>query len=349
MEKTKDILLSLYKKYPLSEIQDFYKAVYQSVCGCGHLVGDSSAAADYISRESSSATVDDIESLGKYSRVYLGQINDGLSPLTLAKLFSLSAVVEDKADTSVEMDEKLSVLMDMIKLGKIGLDYIESESYVSRMRESGYPACHHSEKYRELYSPAYRLLKTEYAKFIPAFRLIDRLMAEKDRVIVAVDGTSAGGKTTFSSLLAEVYDCNVFHMDDFFLREEQRTPERYAEAGGNVDRERFLDEVLLPLSKGLDVNYRKFDCKTFTVLSGETIPAKKLSIVEGAYSMHPSLAGYYDASVFVCSSPEIQRERIIKRNGDMAERFFNEWIPLENRYFEAFDIREKCDLVIETE
>ena len=247
------------------------------------------------------------------------------------------------------MDEKLSLLMDMIKLGVIGLDYIESESYVSRMRESGYPACHHSEKYRELYSPAYRLLKTEYAKFIPAFRLIDRLMAEKDRVIVAVDGTSAGGKTTFSSLLAEVYDCNVFHMDDFFLREEQRTPERYAEAGGNVDRERFLDEVLLPLSKGLDVNYRKFDCKTFTVLSGETIPAKKLSIVEGAYSMHPSLAGYYDASVFVCSSPEIQRERIIKRNGDMAERFFNEWIPLENRYFEAFDIREKCDLVIETE
>lgn len=47
-------------------------------------------------------------------------------------------------------------------------------------------------------------------------------------------------------------------------------------------------------------------------------------------------------SVFVCSSPEIQRERIIKRNGDMAERFFNEWIPLENRYFEAFDIRENA-------
>lgn len=348
MEITKDILLSLYKKYPSSEIQDFYKAVYQSVCGCGHLVGDSSAAADYISRESFSATVDDIESLGKYSRVYLGQIKDGLSPLTLAKLFSLSAVAE-KADTSVDMDEKLCVLMDMIRCGGIGLDYIESESYVSRMRESGYPACHHSEKYRELYSPAYRLLKTEYAFFILAFRLIDRLMAEKDRVIVAVDGTSAGGKTTFSSLLAKVYDCNVFHMDDFFLREEQRTPERYAEAGGNVDRERFLDEVLLPLSEGLDVNYRKFDCKTFTVLSGETIPAKKLSIVEGAYSMHPSLAGYYDASVFVCSSPVLQRERILKRNGDMAERFFNEWIPLENRYFEAFDIREKCDLVIETE
>lgn len=349
MEKTKDILLSLYKKYPLSEIQDLYKAVYQSVCGCGHLVGDSSAAADYISRESEFATTDDVESLGKYSRVYLGQIKNGLSPVTLAKLFSLSAEVADTADTSVEMDEKLSVLMDMIKLGEIRLDYIESESYVSCMRESGYPACHHSEKYCELYSPAYRLLKTGYAKFIPAFRLIDKLMAEKERVIVAVDGTSAGGKTTFSSLLAEIYDCNLFHMDDFFLREEQRTPERYAEAGGNVDRERFLDEVLLPLSKGLDVNYRKFDCRTFTVLPGETISAKKLSIVEGAYSMHPTLAGYYDASVFVCSTPEIQHERILKRNGDMAERFFNEWIPLENRYFEAFDIREKCDLVIEND
>ena len=349
MEKTKDILLSLYKKYPCSEMQDFYKAVYQSVCGCGHLVGDSSAAADYISRESSSAAVSDIESLGKYSRVYPGQIKDGLSPMTLAKLFSLSAEVADKTDTAAEMDEKLCILMDMIKNGEIELDCFESESYVSRMRESGYPACHHSEKYRGLYSPAYRLVKTEYAKFIPAFRLIDKLMSEKERVLIAVDGTSAGGKTTFSSLLAQVYDCNVFHMDDFFLREEQRTPERYAEPGGNVDRERFLDEVLLPLSEGMNVNYRKFDCRTFTVLSGETISPKKLSIVEGAYSMHPSLAGYYDAALFVCSSPEVQRERILKRNGDMAERFFNEWIPLENRYFEAFGIREKCDLVIETE
>jgi hypothetical protein len=29
----------------------------------------------------------------------------------------------------------------------------------------------------------------------------------------------------------------------------------------------------------------------------------------------------------------------------MLERFLSEWIPMENRYFKAFDIKAKCDLV----
>ena len=37
-------------------------------------------------------------------------------------------------------------------------------------------------------------------------------------------------------------------MDDFFLRPEQRTEERLKEVGGNVDRERFLEEVARPLT-----------------------------------------------------------------------------------------------------
>ena len=70
---------------------------------------------------------------------------------------------------------------------------------------------------------------------------IDELMAQKDQVIIAIDGNCTAGKTTLAGMLAEVYDCNVFHMDDFFLRPEQRTPERYAEIGGNVDYERFME------------------------------------------------------------------------------------------------------------
>jgi len=32
----------------------------------------------------------------------------------------------------------------------------------------------------------------------------------------------------------------------------------------------------------------------------------------------------------------------------MLERFKNEWIPMENRYFETFDIAKKADYVIHT-
>ena len=57
---------------------------------------------------------------------------------------------------------------------------------------------------------------------------IDELLSRQGRVLVAIDGKCASGKTTLAARLAECYDCNVFHMDDFFLRPEQRTEERYA-------------------------------------------------------------------------------------------------------------------------
>ena len=181
----------------------------------------------------------------------------------------------------------------------------------------------------------------------PLLARIDRLMAERERVLVAIDGGSASGKTTLGALLQSIYACPVFHMDDFFLRPEQRTPERFSEPGGNVDRERFLSEVLLPLREGKAVDYRRFDCKTFTIAPPRRIEPGRLNIIEGAYAMHPDLAPYYDLTVFLAVSAEKQRERILVRNAPaQAELFFDRWIPFEQRYFAALNVPERCDLTI---
>ena len=182
--------------------------------------------------------------------------------------------------------------------------------------------------------------------YAPLFAELDRRLAS-GTVRLAIDGGSASGKTTLGALLAERYGCTVFHMDDFFLRPEQRTPERFAEPGGNVDRERFLTEVLLPLSRGETVRYRRFDCATMTLLDAKEISPTRLVVTEGAYSMHPDLAPYYDISVFLDISPDRQQERILRRNTpEKAERFFKEWIPLEQKYFSAFSIAERCTMRI---
>ena len=181
----------------------------------------------------------------------------------------------------------------------------------------------------------------------PLLARIDRLMAERERVLIAIDGGSASGKTTLGALLQSIYACPVFHMDDFFLRPEQRTPERFSELGGNVDRERFLSEVLLPLREGKAVDYRRFDCASFTVAPPERIEPGRLNVVEGAYAMHPDLAPYYDLTVFLAVSAEKQRERILKRNAPaQAEVFFDRGIPFEQRYFAALNVPERCDLTI---
>lgn len=180
----------------------------------------------------------------------------------------------------------------------------------------------------------------------PLFEKID-VFLPNDNVIVAIDGGSGSGKTTLAAEICKKYDATVFHMDDFFLTPDMRTAERLNEAGGNVDRERFEKEVLIPIINGENVSYRPYDCKTGDFKEPLLITPKKLIIVEGAYSMHPSLAKYYSLSVFLDIGSDEQRNRVLKRNSpSVAKRFFAEWIPLENIYFEKTDIRKRCDLII---
>ena len=175
---------------------------------------------------------------------------------------------------------------------------------------------------------------------------IDELLKGCPPVLLAIDGDCASGKSTLAERLRKRHDCNVISMDHFFLRPEQRTTERLAEPGGNVDYERFFAEVLTPLKRGESFTYKPFNCQTGDFSAPITVKPRKLSIVEGAYSLHPSLADAYHIRVFLTVDPAEQLKRIAARNGpEMLARFRDEWIPMEKRYFAHFDIADQCDFV----
>lgn len=171
-------------------------------------------------------------------------------------------------------------------------------------------------------------------------------LQRRERVIIAIDGKCTSGKTTLAARLAERYRCSLIHMDDFFLRPEQRTPARYAEAGGNVDYERFREEVLIPLARGEAFSYRPFDCKSLTLSDPVRVNPQKLTVIEGSYSLHPYFGLPYDLKILLTVDPETQRRRILDRPDFLHRRFFEAWIPMENRYLEEFRIAEKADLVL---
>ena len=176
---------------------------------------------------------------------------------------------------------------------------------------------------------------------------IDQLMEEKSCVIVGIDGSCTSGKSTLAGWLAERYDCNVFHMDDYFLRPEQRTAERFAEPGGNVDRERFAEEVLLPIvKKADDFEYRPYDCSMQALGGAVQVSRKKLNIVEGSYCLHPELEHAYDLKVLLAVNPDVRRDRILQRPEFLHKRFFEEWIPMEQMYFNSSRITERCDMIL---
>ena len=344
-EITRKLLLEQYRKYPKMQIADIFKYLFQSVFGCGHMVADERAAEDYIKRELAAcgSEYDEAEELdGGYFRAPIALVKKGMSEKTLARIFYLSA--EKAHGGRDELEAKLSVAKALVSEGELPFCAEEFERELGKWRAAGYPAMHHSEAYREHYRPAYRVIASEYAEFLPLFLKIDKMLANSGGII-AIDGGSASGKTTLAAMIERVYSCAVFHMDDFFLRPEQRTEARLDEAGGNVDRERFLAEVLLPLSAHTPVCYRRFDCSTGALLPEISAEPKALTVVEGAYSMHPELAEYYDLSVFLDIGAEYQKERILKRNSEkLAKRFFEEWIPLENIYFSKMCVKERCDI-----
>lgn len=346
--RTRKALITHYQQYPQLQIQDVFKYIHQSSFGCEHMVSSLEAATDYIRAESccsrkSDVLIDRLD--GNYSRVHLAYLEQGLTPDTLGRLFFSSA--KNEPDGKEKLEYKLSVAKELVHEKLLPFSQDEFDEAVKAWQDKGYPALHHSDIFRSTYFPAYRVVSNRFIPFLPLFAAIDKTL-ENGRVTVAIEGGSASGKTTLSQILKDIYGCTVFHMDDFFLRPEQRTPERLAEVGGNIDRERFLKEVLVPLSKNEPVSYRRFDCTTFGLSPATEVAPERLTVIEGAYSMHPSLSEYYDISVFLDISPELQRKRIAVRNSpQFAERFRNEWISLENVYFSQMQVKQRCSMRIE--
>lgn len=175
------------------------------------------------------------------------------------------------------------------------------------------------------------------------------LSSDHSHLLIAIDGRCASGKTTLAAQLRECLGCHVIHMDHFFLQPHMRTKERLDQPGGNVDHERFLEEVLLPLSKKEPFSYQPYNCHKQQFDPAITIPSAPITIIEGSYSCHPSLEKYYHYRIFLSTSYENQLRRIAKRNGENALATFKEkWIPLEEKYFETFHIENICDICLET-
>ncbi|MFI3129392.1 MAG: shikimate kinase [Bacillota bacterium] len=181
------------------------------------------------------------------------------------------------------------------------------------------------------------------------FDKIDEMIALGGVFTIAIDGMCGSGKTFLSKILAEKYDCNIFHADSFFLQKHQRTAERLALVGGNLDFERLKEEILDKISLEKNFSYRHFSCSELSLGNETFVTPKNINILEGSYCQNPILDFSFHLKVFLCTSSEKQENRILKRNGfEKLQDYKKFWIPKENAYFEKYRVKENCDLIIKT-
>lgn len=330
---------------------DAVKLIFQNEFGGGHFVSDEHHCLQLLTEE--------YASLGKAGPPCLFEpVGNGIVRLNLAaadaeslppgvvsRLFISSA--KRKRGSLSSFVEKLDVLRQATAARMSGFSSDELDCYLEDYKKSGFPAVSHSEVYRRAYRPAYRVIDAAYEGLLPVIERLSSLLSSRERVVIGIDGNAASGKTTSARLISEIYDGSVIHMDDFFLPPQLRTAQRYAEAGGNIHYERFVDEVVKNLKSAAPFTFRAFDCAALDYTEKKTIIPQKVTIVEGSYSLHPAFGDVYDIRVFLSVSEEEQKKRIVRRNGESQCRLFKDvWIPMENRYFERFAIKEKCDFCI---
>ena len=338
-----EFLMTQARLHPAMQPRDAVKMCFQAAFGAEHAAPDRERAGAYLRSELNSLAPN--SALAAFEPISHKIVRVNLAAWKAAKL-PADWLLNMFLDTHAPGEDFPTLLKEAERAAGEGTLPFSAEEWNSFI--SAYPVdcphpVHHSDAYRAVEAPAYRIVSAENIYLFP---LLEKMAALPGGVI-AVDGRAAAGKSSLADRLARITGAGVVHMDDFFLPPEKRSPERLNTPGGNVDHERFAAEVLPHLRSPESFTYPCFDCSVMSINGSREVTASPWRIVEGAYSHHPALGSYMDIRVFRTVPPEEQLRRILSRNGHaLARRFENEWIPMEERYFSHFNIEENSDIII---
>ena len=338
--------------HPAMTAQDVVKLVFQAHCGCGHLLGDEESVAAYIRKEEASLTPDASEPLTEplgdhYVRLHMRRaMAEGITPLWIARMMQLSAKPTD------DLSDRKSAFNALCQLSETEVGFSQEELLPLARRLVAAPAWlpGHSQAYRDAYAPAYRVISREMERLLPILSAVAAKLRTQQRVLLCLDGPCGSGKTTMAQQLAAITEAACVPMDDFYTPHPLKTPERLAQPGGNADVERLLSEFLLPWREHGSGRYRPYLCAEDRFGEPIEVPARPLTILEGSYSLHPSIAKHADIRVFLTIDEKEQLRRLLIREGaEGLQSFQRRWIPLEKAYHQAFSLPDEQCLIVDAQ
>ena len=149
-------------RYPLMQVSDAVKLLYQNEFGSGHLVKDPQSSLQFLCQEFAAIKHDEEKALCE-------DIGNGYVRLNLAALHNAMYSLEEvnhmfittagaKTGSEANFLRKLKMLRALTEDEIFSFGGQELERYLAEYRELRYPAVSHSEQYRQAYSPAYRVI-----------------------------------------------------------------------------------------------------------------------------------------------------------------------------------------------
>jgi len=174
---------------------------------------------------------------------------------------------------------------------------------------------------------------------------------EQSLLIIGIDGCGGAGKSTLANKIKSKFSTvTIVHMDDFYLPSSQIINEHpmNKSIGADFDWKRLLQEVLDPISNGIEGCYKRYDWETDSLAETHTVPAIGIVIIEGVYAARQELAEMYDLKIWVNCPRETRIKRGIARDGEPARDMWeNNWMVAEDMYVESHKPHEFADFIID--
>lgn len=322
-------------KYPLMQTQDKIKLIYQASLGPTHFANqkeDINKIYKNILKEMKVAKKD------KPSKFlpYYEMISESYIRINLLNEFNPKYLASSFYNSINDSTYDINILKDNLRL------YLTPDEY----ENYDFSPIHHSKIYSQEYYPHYRIINTKYLTTIMRIYQLQLFLENtKEHSIIALEGKCASGKSTIAKQFEDEY--TILHADDFFLPNNMKTKERIDEIGGNINYELIkitLEEIKEAWENSkTKILIKAYSCKDNSFYEKE-IKLKNKIIFEGVYSYHPYFNNLIDKCAFLYVNSETQINRIMKRNN--STNFINTWMPLENKYYDTFDILSKADIII---
>lgn len=194
-------------------------------------------------------------------------------------------------------------------------------------------------------------------------RHVTSVLRHRSRVLVAIDGPDAAGKTTLADDLATRWPLPVVRasIDSFHHPREVRmrrgplSPEGYYRDSFDLDR--FVGDLLEPFRAGAtDLVTGVFDHRHEAAADASVsgIPATAVLVVDGVFLLRPELRDRWDVSVYLDIPPEetLRRARIrdVELFGSVAEvdqRYTARYLPGQALYRAEADPQSYADFVVD--
>jgi uridine kinase len=175
--------------------------------------------------------------------------------------------------------------------------------------------------------------------FRPHAALADRLRGLEPSCgpvrIVAVDGPSAAGKSTFGAELSSALGgAPVVHSDDFPVPWDGDPLAWWPP---------LTALVLEPLSAGRAGRFRRYDWRHGTYAEETEIPVAPVVVIEGVGAARAEAPAAF--RIWVEAPYDVRRRRAAERGDDLDA--WDHWAGAEAKLFAADRTRERADLVID--